>query len=645
MGNIAATPARYMMAEQSKSNDIIGCRSMNVRLDGPGDLVTADERDDLIAVANGLLRIEIEKRSGRIVQLMYYGVDLLGSTGGKGAGSKGGYWSIAPTQPRLGSCDAACLLVDPAKNGGAYAVVSCRRSYDGRSDAVPLDYDLRYALFRGQSDLYLYSIWHHENGYPAISINMGRFALKLNPEVFDMLIVDSFRQRVMPTSEDWAKGLKTDLKEARLLTTGKHSGEIEHKYAYAAALFDTPAYGWASTAKGIGIWMINPSTEYIAGGATKVELTGHLDGKAQARPTLLNIWNGPHYGGSSLVLDADEMWTKVVGPFVLYCNSGSDGVGLWNDALVVAADEKARWPYSWAADSAYPPKERRGIVSGRIVVNDPIVRQSDLKNLRIGLTSPDYRVKSATGKHGKVDWQRDGKHYQFWVNADSSGSFSVPNVRPGNYTFHVIADGVLGEFIRTGIAVEAGESLELGDLEWIPLRFGHQLWEIGIPNRSASEFRNGNRYWGGESYRNYALEFPNDVNFTIGRSDWRVDWNCVQPPRMDGSRAIPTTWSITFSLSYAPIGTVILRLAIVGSRAPKGIEISVNGQVVGGTGRLPNSGVMHREGIRGYWCERDVLFPASLLCLGENIVGLHVPATKWTHGVLYDYLRLELRSK
>ncbi len=51
---------------------------------------------------------------------------------------------------------------------------------------------------------------------------------------------------------------------------------------------------------------------------------------------------------------------------------------------------------------------------------------------------------------------------------------------------------------------------------------------------------------------------------------------------------------------------------------------------------------MHRDGIRGYWEEKDVAFDASLLKAGTNVLKLTNPGRNWTEGVLYDYLRLEL---
>jgi len=178
------------------------------------------------------------------------------------------------------------------------------------------------------------------------------------------------------------------------------------------------------------------------------------------------------------------------------------------------------------------------------------------------------------------------------------------------------------------------------------MHFGRMLWEIGIPDRSAAEFRHGDHYWKWGLYNDYAKEFPDDVNFIVGKSDWRTDWNYAQPPRIDGQNISPTTWSIRFDLPEAPrAGKATLRLAIAGSRAEEGIQVFVNDKQTVGTGPLFETGTMHRDGIRGYWYERDVPFDATLLRAGANVIKLRIPVKNWTNGVLYDYLRLELDEK
>ena len=52
-----------------------------------------------------------------------------------------------------------------------------------------------------------------------------------------------------------------------------------------------------------------------------------------------------------------------------------------------------------------------------------------------------------------VDWQNDAKNYEFWVHADRDGNFTIPNVRPGTYSLHAIADGVLGDLTVSNVVV------------------------------------------------------------------------------------------------------------------------------------------------------------------------------------------------
>src|SRR5206468_4244617 len=108
----------------------------------------------------------------------------------------------------------------------------------------------------------------------------------------------------------------------------------------------------------------------------------------------------------------------------------------------------------------------------------------------------------------QVDWQRDAKFYQFWTKTDTRGAFSIPSVRPGTYTLHAFADRIIGEFALTNIILAPSEKKPLGDLAWVPTRFGKTLFQIGIPDRTAREFRHGDHYWQWGLYFDYPKEFP-----------------------------------------------------------------------------------------------------------------------------------------
>jgi rhamnogalacturonan endolyase len=599
--------------------------------------VHCDETETCVVLRNGALNVAIEKSSGRVIKFEFVHVNMFGERRDK---VSGGYWSFAPTIAMRNA--EFSVIDDPGKNAGARCVISCKLKYTG-SDALPLDVDIRYALLKGESVLYCWAELLHVPQYPRLILTLGRFALKLDPEKFDYLAVDANRHGLMPSSSDWLNGEELNLKEARLLRTGRFAGKVEHKYDYSAVLFDTPAYGWVDTRACRGIWIINPSHEYITGGPTKVELTGHLGTGNVARPTLVNVWHGPHYGGEPIRVDNGEFWQKVIGPFQVYCNFGGAPETLWSDARRQADALSNGWPFSWAVSSAYMGPEQRGSVTGRLAIRDGI-NICYAANLKVGLTSKEYTVRSEkNGKEFIHDWQLDGKDYQYWQNAEASGQFVIPDIRPGIYEFRAIADNVLGEFTLSSVVVREGAQIDLGEIIWTPTRFGYQVWEIGFPNRTANKFRHGDHYWQWGLYKKYAQEFPKDVVYRIESRDWRMGWNYVQPARIENGRVVPTIWKIVFQLdSITEKGKAFLRLAIAGARAKRGLLVTVNDQKVRGTGPLRDSGVMHRDGIRGHWCERVIRFNVSRLRKGENIIALNLQPRGWTDGVLYDYLRLEI---
>jgi rhamnogalacturonan endolyase len=252
-----------------------------------------------------------------------------------------------------------------------------------------------------------------------------------------------------------------------------------------------------------------------------------------------------------------------------------------------------------------------------------------------------------------IDWQTDAKHYQFWVRGDENGSFSIPNVRAGKYTLCAFADGVLGEYAKADLTVEAGKTIDLGKLEWTPARRGKQLWDIGIPNRNGSEFFKGKDFADPEISLQYAQLFPNDVNYVIGKSDFRKDWFFQHVPHNEDPKAKAepfsgvrgagrtTPFAVTFDLPDAPRGKATLRLAICGTGA-RLIEVTVNDKSAGRVDRLPGDGAIARHSIQGLWYERELAFDASLMKKGTNVLRLVVPAGPVNNGVIYDYLRLEL---
>jgi rhamnogalacturonan endolyase len=338
-----------------------------------------------VTLANGQVTVRIHKQTGNIISVKYKGLDLINL-------GRGGYWSLVADsegedEERSGShnrsLDSCVVRIDPARNGGDRAEIACKVSYQGKGAEVPLDMEVRYALGRDDPGIFVSCILEHRATYPAVKLGQGRFALRLNPDIFDFYTVDADRRRVMATGYDVKHGTVLNVKEALRLTTGVRQGEVEHKYDYSAMLAQLPAYGWSSTKSHVGLWMINPSAEYLNGGPTHVDTTGHVEA------ILLTHMQGGHYGGGAILLGKGESWKKFFGPFFIYCNAGPDHDVMWHDALSRAATEQRAWPYAWVADQDYPPPAARGSLTGRIKLDDPRPPAA-ASNIWVGLAAAPY---------------------------------------------------------------------------------------------------------------------------------------------------------------------------------------------------------------------------------------------------------------
>jgi rhamnogalacturonan endolyase len=289
-------------------------------------------------------------------------------------------------------------------------------------------------------------------------------------------------------------------------------------------------------------------------------------------------------------------------------------------------------------------------------------------------------------------WIHDARYYQFFNDGSEDGRFAITKVRPGKYTLHATADGVLGDFAQADITVEPGKTVDLGKLVWKPVRYGKQIWEIGYPDRAADEFfkGDGQNYWLWGWNLRYALLFPNGLTCTVGKSDPHKDWffeevptatdlsfvnpeakdpanqrfgwvkaeSLTQYPQTDQTgpwkvygRGKETVWTIKFNMPKQEQGVAALRVALAGVDGLRnGLAVSVNGQSAGAVGdgsnpdnqRLIGTNAIRYNTDKGLWQQRTLKFDAALLKAGENTMTFTVPAGDLQSGVVWDYLRLEL---
>ncbi|HWA08123.1 MAG TPA: polysaccharide lyase family protein [Opitutaceae bacterium] len=637
--------------------------SPDARAAAAGSAVTVQEDATAYTLDNGIVTARVDKGSGDLVSLRYRGTEILATILGPdglpdlkadppGANSRGfgpftdhqyGFWSHDAMGPRDSEPAVARVTIDPKANGGERGEVSVKGISHGRKMGTGpgsnaggqfvSDIEIRYALGRGDSGVYTYSIFEHQPDYAASSLGEARFCAKL-ADFFDWMTVGAKWSKPYPKEEP-----------------GKH----EDKYDFTTVQSENPAFGWSSTTKNVSFWLVNPTVEYLSGGPTKVEFLGHRDTNAVAAPCVLNYWRSSHYGGAVVDVAQGEHWTKVVGPFFLYVNTGRDPQAMFQDAQAQQLKESRKWPYDWVQGVDYPHKDERSTVSGRLVLSDPMTTNARISRLQVGLTHPAYSVPrpAAQNAPSQVDWQTDAKFYEFWVKGDGQGRFSIPNVRAGTYTLHAFADGVLGEFAQADVVVAPGKSVDLGRLTWVPVRRGRQLWDIGVPNRTGGEFFKGDDYAHDGMPLQYAKLFPNDVSYVVGKSDYSRDWYYEQVPhtqdlngpangiRGGGGTGRATPYTISFDLPSAPHGKATLRVAF-STAGTRTLDVEVNGRPAGKFERLPTDSAIGRNGILGVWFERELPFDAALLKAGTNTLKLTVPAGLVTAGIIYDYLRLEL---
>ncbi|KAM7506269.1 hypothetical protein LguiB_005173 [Lonicera macranthoides] len=615
---------------------------LNVKLINQGSYVGLIHNSGCLCVGpvildNGIVRLTILKPQGLLTGIKYGGMDNLLDL--KSSESSRGYWDINWSLP--GGQDRYQLLKGSEYNtiqlSNDHLEVSFRSTYDPLSRGVrlPLSIDLRYILRSGDSGFYCYAIYERPLGYPAFDLAQTRMAFKLKRETFHYMAITDEKQRIMPTPEDLLPDRSKQLivPESRLLTNPINpdlKGEVDDKYQYSMDNKDGGVHGWISSGPIIGFWLIFPSQEFRNGGPTKQNLTCHTEG---------------------------ETWRKVFGPFFVYLNSTPDiakASNLWTDAKKQRLIEKSKWPYNFVSSPYYLSAKERGSASGRLFVQDRFVSDSLIpaKNAYVGL--------SAARTEGS--WQIESKEYQFWVQTDSNGNFTIIDVIPGVYGLHGWVPGFTGDYLNKElVTISTGSETEVGTLIYVPVRDGPTAWEIGYPDRTAMSYyvpdvnpMYVNKLFlnSPEKFRQYGLwdrytdiHPENDLVFTIGVNDPKKDWFFAHVDRRGASKYLPSTWKINFNLKSVITGTYKLRLAIA-SATRSDLQVHVNKmdsehlvfQVV----NLGMDNTVCRHGIHGLYRLFNVNISSSILTEEDNSMFLtQARGGDSLCGILYDYLRLE----
>jgi rhamnogalacturonan endolyase len=685
--------ALFLSLSHVRANDLGGGN-------GQGPDVKVTDGGDTVTLSNGIASIEIVKGSGRLNELTYtynnsgqsrtasilaglgqyyYGGFSQGASGMVAGGLGSGHYVYS-------------LAVDPASTGGNYGEVLL--TSDSPTNGVS---EYHYSMLRGSPGFYSTAIETHRSQDDAVSLNAWGLNSRVSTKYFNWLSANPIKSLFYADAATRGVGVPNSPHEITLSLDGPHAGEFVDKFFYGMDHGDRQAWGWSSVGPGgsnIGVWMMS-NLEYSNGGPLKHDVSSY------PANLLTNYMLSGEVGmGSDGNFAQGETWTKTCGPWLIYLNNipasitdpGQAAHALFQDALAQDDAEKKAWPYPWFKNNGYVPADGRGIVQGKLAINDSGNPNASPAGVWIGI---EQQPPTSTGIY---DIQKWSKPYQFWVKAGPDGSFTLPHVLPGsNYTLWAFGPGAAGTFLSQNqkgqnpplecdvpaspfaVTVTAGQTTQLGTVTWTPLRVGPTVFQLGFPTRIADKFRHGDDYffpaaqpklgyptpfWGMQMM--FPSEFPNGLNYTVGQNRWDTDWNYILPSLPDAKGIYQgTPGTITFNLAQAPSSNAQASIYIgaAGCDVAKPIEgtgnivISVNDtDLTSAAGAQGSPDPLTPTGYdppysddssihfsaHGPFSDERINFPGSLLRAGKNTITIHMNAKGMTHYFMVDYLRLEL---
>jgi len=476
---------------------------------------------------------------------------------------------------------------------------------------------------------------------------------------------------ILPTTNIWTQPTGTNYEPgwpAFTQPTGLTSYLLPTwtKYDYSSYLGASNSFRpvWGMSTETIGMWTVLASSEHMNGGPTK--LKGGVSGNYMYNDNVEGHGLGtvPNPGAA-----AGEVYSKLIGPFFMYANTGTNHLQLWQDAQNEAAMLVSNWPYAWVnePESTYP--RQRGTVTGTLTA-------------KTGESTANAVVLLCNA--GTPDWMFQGvTNYEFWTTADTNGNFSIPKVRPDNYVLFAYVPGIWGELEISNIVVSANATNNLGVINWNPPHLQQRLWRVGTPDHTSKEFRFGNLPKQFGLWWRYLNEMgQSNVNFTIGQSVESNDWYYAQPevwitPQSTVSltdtnqtsfTAWSPVWNVIFNLTNLPATSVLCTVALAGCNGcyfyPYLNGVNVTPNIANFSN--PSQGVFTTSGDDIY---RDVVavgryqyyqftFPSSDFVVGTNTFSIHIrqPGQAGTYsngsvtngypnliigGLIYDFLQME----
>ncbi|KAF2108041.1 polysaccharide lyase family 4 protein [Lophiotrema nucula] len=671
--------------------------------------LTANETSGYLQLENDRLFVSVNKSTGAVDLLTLDGQDLLGSAAyipySPGGSSGNGRYGIGPY------LDCYCIPADgPSSTGsGSYTPGGIAPTYklfkgvDGHhvayggvvmSEVYPPTGQVleQYWFLRdGETGLHTFSRIAYHNSTTPFLRNLQEFRTLFRPstELWTDLITndDLYATMPVPNPASGSTSNATTVQDATWYIGNRTNdpyveefADYFTKYTFAAVWRDHTVHGlfangsYSNDSSTFGAWLVMNTKDTYFGGPVHSDLV--VDG------IIYNYLVSNHHGdGTPNITDGFD---RTFGPQYYHFNKGPSG-GSWKPLR----DEAVQYASpSWNADfydtiakhiPNYVPTSSRGSWKAKLQLP---------KGAKNGIA-----ILAQDG----VDFQDnvlDPSTYQYWADISDDGRVEIDRIKAGTYRLTVYADGVFGDYTNDGIVIKAGKTKDSSTLHWKPETHGTELWRIGTPDKASGEWRHGDVdtdtplhppeyriYWGAYDYLE---DFPNGVNYHVGKSDPAKDFNYIHWSVFGGysnfKRPVQTAghgeinnWTITFDVDKKDLAKkteATFTIQLAGAKTAAGntdvfnvtqpwnnlpLTVVVNGKEIE-PWIIPynqSSSCATRSAIICYSLSHKYTFPTSYLCsadTNEFVLSLPYNATDYESALLprsvyvqYDALRLEVR--
>ncbi|KAF2005154.1 polysaccharide lyase family 4 protein [Amniculicola lignicola CBS 123094] len=547
--------------------------------------LTANESSTYLQIENDRLFFSVNKSTGAIDLLTLDNQDLLGSAAyipyTPGGSSGNGKYGIGPYLdcyciPASGPSSTGSGSYTPGSISPTYklfqGVDSHRIAYGGvmMSEVYPPTGQIleQYWFLRdGETGLHTFSRIAYYNSSTPFLRNLQEFRTLFRPStsLWTDLVTDDSLYATMPVPNPASGNLAnaTTVQDATWYI-GNRTGDpyVDEfadyftKYTFAAVWRDQVVHGLfadgtisSNDNSTFGAWLVMNTKDTYFGGPVHSDLV--VDG------IIYNYLVSNHHGdGTPNITDGFD---RTFGPQYYHFNKGPRG-GSWRtlrDEAVAFASP------SWNADFY-------DTISKYIPNYAPTSARGSYK-ATIELPKGSRNAIAVLAQNG-VNFQDnvlDPTAYQYWVDISASGKVEIDRIKKGTYRLTVYADGIFGDFTHDNIVVKAGRTTQGGALRWEAESAGTEVWRIGTPDKAGGEWLHGDHsahsplhppeyriYWGAYDYLS---DFPHGVNFHVGKSDVRKDFNYIhwsvfggyansRRPEQTAGHGEINNWTITFDL-------------------------------------------------------------------------------------------------